>query len=240
LALADIELKFCKGCMACVFKDCPCVIDDGIHLLVEEMRGADAIVFGSPVYVLGANGLVKIVQERLVRFGTISRDFAGKPALVVASAGVRGWEQFALPQLATTCLFLGMRVVDQFVGYGQGPGEIFWDEKALARAAEGGAALGRGETGYRGSPGACPACHFDLVSVNVDGTGCCQLCDLHGSWVKSDEAVTFQPHPQAEPRWSELRRRHHVYDVVLPSGPRFRSRITDIRNRLKSLDLASH
>ncbi len=226
--LADLQLGPCRGCMACVFKERDCVVDDRLHELLAAMRWADGFVFGSPAYVLGATGTIKNLQDRLIRFG-IHREFVGRSALVVAAAGVPGWEPFTLAQIALLPLFLGMRVVDQFVGYAQGPGEILDDTDALARATGGGAALALGETGFRGDGGACPVCHLDLVVRTGNDGGRCPLCDLTGTWGDDGRLI---PAPGAEPRWSEGSMRHHFADRILPSGPRFRERVREIRERV--------
>ncbi len=228
LRLADLALRPCTGCMACVFKGRDCRLEDDYPRVLEAMRWADAIALGSPTYVLGAAGVVKTLQDRLIRFG-VAREFVGKLGLSLAAAGVRTWEPYALPQISLTFLFLGMPLVDQFIGYGQGPGEIFWDPDSLTRATEAGAALGRGDRTYRGEGGACPVCHFDLVTARPNGQGHCPLCDLPGRWHQEGEALRFEPEPTAEPRWSEASVRHHFEGRVLPSGPRFKSRLPEIR-----------
>jgi multimeric flavodoxin WrbA len=234
LRLTDLDLGPCKGCMACVFKEVDCVQPDRLPELVEAWRWADAVVLGSPTYVLGATGAVKNLQDRFIRFG-IAREFVGKPGVAVAAAGVPGWEPFALAQLSLTFLFLGMPVVDQWVGYGQGPGEVLDDEAACRRAREAGRALARGETAYRGDPGACPVCHLDLVAGLGDGASRCTLCDLPGTWEDAgDGRRSFRPEPGAESRWSEASMRHHFVDRILPSGPRFKARIKEIRARVEA------
>lgn len=232
LRLPEFELRPCSGCMACVFKDCDCVLDDRFGEVLEALRWADGVVLGSPAYVLGATGQIKNFQDRLIRFGRV-REFAGKPGLAVAAAGVPGWEPFTLPQISLTFLFLGMPIVDQFVGYAQGPGEILDDVSACERATARGRALGRGEVAYLGSEGMCPVCRFDLVATLADGSGRCTLCDLPGRWTVTPEGRhRFDPSPGAEPRWSVGRLGFHFEERVLPSGPRFKARLKDIRRRV--------
>ncbi|MDW7711273.1 MAG: flavodoxin family protein [Deferrisomatales bacterium] len=232
--LTDLELRPCVGCMACVFKNLDCVQDDRLPELLQALRWADAVVLGSPTYVLGATAAVKNLQDRLIRFG-VSREFVGKPGVALAAAGVRGWEPFALSQVSLTFLFLGMPVVDQFVGYAQGPGEILDDEAACRRATEAGRALGRGETGYRGTGGACPVCRLDLVTEAGDGGARCVLCDLPGRWEGgAGGARWFRPVPGARPRWSEEVMRDHFVGRILPSGPRFKGRLREIRARVEA------
>ena len=230
LRLASLELKPCRGCMSCVFKDRDCVIGDRLAEFLEALRWADSLALGSPAYVLGANAPLKNLQDRLIRFG-IRREFVGKPGLALAAAGVPGWVPYSLPQVSLTFLFLGMPVVDQFVGFAQGPGEIFFDEGALARARRGGEALASGAADYLGEPGACPVCHFDLVTTRADGSAFCPLCDLPGRWGDAGGRPALLPEAGAEPRWSEASMREHFAGKILPSGPRFKARLGEIKER---------
>ena len=250
LHLADLELRPCTGCMRCVFGDRDCVIDDGYHDVLLAMRGADAIVLGSPAYLLGAATLVKLLHERLLRFVTSTREFVGRPGIAVAAAGRPGYEPFTLPQIATVFLSLGMPVVDQFLGYGQGPGEVLGEEPALNRATAAGAALASGDVAFRGDPGACPSCHFDLVTLKAGGRGRCPLCDLPGTWepgvasagtpavlgaAGAPAAPRFVADPDAQSRWAEDRVRRHFQESLLPSRDRFREHRNEIRARVDAL-----
>ena len=49
IALADYELKFCKGCLACQ-KTGKCVIKDGTEQILAKMNEADVIAFATPIY----------------------------------------------------------------------------------------------------------------------------------------------------------------------------------------------
>ncbi|MBI5444196.1 MAG: NAD(P)H-dependent oxidoreductase, partial [Deltaproteobacteria bacterium] len=217
----------------CAFHDRDCRLDDGLPELLAAMRQADAVVLGSPTYVLGATGVLKNLQDRLIRYGHV-REFLGKPGIALAAAGVPGWEPFALPQISQVFLFLGMPVVDQFVGYGQGPGEILLAPAALERAEEAGAALGRGEARFRGEPGACPVCRFDLVTLRPDGSAYCPLCDLPGSWVEAEGGFRFVPAAGARSRWSEGVLLEHFGKKILPSRARFKATTAEIRARLRA------
>lgn len=232
LRLTDLCLRRCNGCMVCVFKDRECALDEGLPVVVEAMRWADAVVLGSPTYLLGPTAAVKTLQERLLRPAALTRDFAGKPGVAIAAAGVRGCDPFVLPQLALTFLSLGMPVVDQFVGYGQGPGEVLWDAEALARAAAAGRALAHGASAYLGRQGACPSCHFDLVTLGEAGRGHCPLCDLPGTWHLGSGAPHFEADPGAQSRWTEESVRRHFEERLLPSRQRFLDQRSEIRARI--------
>ena len=233
LSAGELDLHPCTGCMSCVMRDRDCVLKDDLGQVLEALRWADAVVIGSPTYVLGVCAVARLLQERLLRLG-MSRELVGRPAVVVATAGVPGWTPYVLPQLALLPLFAGMPVVDQFIGFGQGPGEVLDDTAACDRALAAGAALAQGETAYRGDPGACPECHFDLVAPSKPGRGHCPFCALDGQWVGDDAGGRLEPDQGSKSRWSEDAMHHHFHEVVLPSGPRFRSRLKDLKGRTQA------
>jgi hypothetical protein len=213
-------------------KGIDCVQDDGFPELVKEVRGADGVVLGAPTYILNAAGSVHNMTTRFFRF-YYTRELENKLALPLSAAGRQEWANFALPQGSMWFLFSGMRIIDRVTGNGQGPGEVFYDETACQRALESGAAMARGETEFRGDPGTCPECHFDLVVTRLDGSAHCVLCGLPGQWVKKDEAVSFEPDPEKKSRFAPGEVVRHYEEGIFTSVERFQSRSKEIRERLK-------
>ena len=140
-----------------MIKQCDCVTDDQFPELLDAMRWADGVVLCSPIYVFCAAGSVQNMIPRFFHIG-YSGEMEGKLGLAIAAGGGPGVEAFALPQVSMLFHYLSMPVIDQFRGYGQGPGEVFDDESACRRALESGAAMARGEKAFRGETGACPFC----------------------------------------------------------------------------------
>jgi len=241
LRLTDLEIRQCTGCFACMLKSVDCVQDDHFPALLSAMRWADGVILGSPVYLLCSAGSIQTMIPRFFRMG-YTEEFKDKPGLALVAAGGPGWDTFAVPQVSLFFRFLGMPVLDHVVGHGQGPGEVFYDEKACIRAVEGGAGLARGETEFRGDPGTCPACHFDLVVTRPDGSAYCVLCDLFGQWVEEGGARRFEPVPGESSRMGPGEMRKHFEESILTSAERFRSRRQDIRERLKrfQVEIAAH
>ena len=62
--LCDLRITPCTACEGCSFNGI-CVYDDDVPALVERMKGADAIIFASPVYIDNVSGQMKIFFERL-------------------------------------------------------------------------------------------------------------------------------------------------------------------------------
>ncbi len=62
--LADYRITPCTACEACSFTG-TCVFGDDITALLSRMREADAIIFGSPVYIDNISGQMKVFFDRL-------------------------------------------------------------------------------------------------------------------------------------------------------------------------------
>ena len=58
------NISGCVACMACR-KDGICSIKDDMNDIIAEIKNADAVVFGSPVYMLQMTGQTKIFVDRL-------------------------------------------------------------------------------------------------------------------------------------------------------------------------------
>lgn len=227
LRVADLELKPCNGCMRCVFQGRDCVIPDRMSELYEALRWAEGYVFGAPTYVLLPNSVQKTIQDRLIQLSRAG-ELSGRPGMAVVTAGVAEWEGFALPLISMSLQFLGLTVVDRFVGRGQGPGEILDDKAALVRAERGGRAIARGEKAYLGEPGVCPLCELDLVTSKDGREFFCEVCSVKGTL----ENGRLKPNSGSLSRTSREMVAHHFNERVLPSGPRFKEKVKDYLARI--------
>lgn len=63
VTLQDKEIKFCKGCLACLKTDA-CVIKDDSNEIVEKMKNADVIAFATPIYYYDMSGQLKTLLDR--------------------------------------------------------------------------------------------------------------------------------------------------------------------------------
>jgi len=64
VAVRDLGLQFCTGCMYCQTHD-KCVLNDGMNALYSEIEHADVIVFATPVYYYAVSGQLKTFLDRL-------------------------------------------------------------------------------------------------------------------------------------------------------------------------------
>lgn len=64
IAVRDIDLKFCTGCLYCNSHD-KCVLNDGMNGLYKDFQNADVLVFATPVYYYSVCGQLKTLLDRL-------------------------------------------------------------------------------------------------------------------------------------------------------------------------------
>lgn len=61
--LAEKNLGFCKGCLACQ-KTKKCIIKDDANDIVEKMKHSDVIVWATPIYYYEMSGQMKTMIDR--------------------------------------------------------------------------------------------------------------------------------------------------------------------------------
>lgn len=65
--LSDLKITECDGCHRC-WQGRDCSKDDDMSALYATIAGADAFIFGTPVYWYGPTGLMKLFIDRFVYF----------------------------------------------------------------------------------------------------------------------------------------------------------------------------
>lgn len=74
LCLRDLDIQFCKGCLACQ-KLGHCAIPDGASAVMERIRTADVLVFASPVYYYSICGQLKTFLDRMNPIYAVGHQF---------------------------------------------------------------------------------------------------------------------------------------------------------------------
>lgn len=64
LTLAEKDIHFCTGCLACQ-RSHTCVINDDMSMIVDKVKYADVLVFATPVYYYNMSGQLKTMLDRL-------------------------------------------------------------------------------------------------------------------------------------------------------------------------------
>lgn len=61
--LAEKEIKFCRGCLACIRSN-KCILQDDMATMLPLLQEADAVAFASPVYYYSICGQLKTFLDR--------------------------------------------------------------------------------------------------------------------------------------------------------------------------------
>jgi multimeric flavodoxin WrbA len=117
----DREIKGCDACGAC-FRTGKCVIKDDMQSLYPMMNGADAIVFGSPVYFHGVTAQAKAIMDRTFCY-LFDHGLKGKVGASVLALRRLGAGQTRV-HLYGWFLTHGMVPVRGAIGYGREKGDV--------------------------------------------------------------------------------------------------------------------
>ncbi len=87
LFLVDYELKHCLGCRACMDRgEDKCPLKDDLTKIKAKIDEADAVIFGSPVYIDNVSSMMKALIDRLA-YICHRQEFYKKFALVYSTSG---------------------------------------------------------------------------------------------------------------------------------------------------------
>lgn len=117
ISLAEKDIKFCKGCLACQ-KLGKCVIKDDVNDIMQKVLNADVVCWATPIYYYEMSGQMKTLIDRMNAMYPLDYKFRDVYLLTTAAedeeetprraeAGLTGWiDCYPKSQLAGT-LFCG-------------------------------------------------------------------------------------------------------------------------------------
>ncbi len=133
IRLAGKEIKPCDGCLSCR-KTKRCHIEDDFDAVFEEMKKADGIILGTPVYFGSATPIIKALIDRAgyvsISLGRVFENKVGAPIAVARRAG----QCFTFSQLLFFYLHQGMIVPGSTywnIAFGREKGEVLKDKEGL-------------------------------------------------------------------------------------------------------------
>lgn len=189
IRLADLKLELCRGCYVCLAPSKQCPLDDDLYYLVEKIKSADGIILSAPCYTLGPAAVTKLIGDRTIALAQFIEEFWSKPCVVIATAGIDGWEGYTLTALNATARFLGFDLKDSHMFIGALPGEGISKAGALSRAREMGQAL-FGQARQAGA-GECPTCWSEIWKFPEPATAICSICGQTASLVAGEKGIKW-------------------------------------------------
>jgi len=246
IRLPDFHLLPCKGCLACVLKGEPCRLADDMHALWSHFQWADGIILSAPTYFLGPAGIIKLLIDRLFEYSLQLGKIKQRPGAIIATAGLREWDPFTLPMLSMLAGILQLNLVDRFVAYRPGPGEVLLDNETMSRSKKIGAAIAHQiqhpshTIQLFTSTNACIQCGTPFFKLLENNQVECQLCQAHGSLHQDGKNVTISWTDRVvKNRWSPEALAEHFSEWVLRTGPVYQQHREEIRKRIQQYqDLA--
>lgn len=101
ISLAEKDIKFCKGCLACQ-KLGKCVIKDDVNDIMQKVLNADVVCWATPIYYYEMSGQMKTLLDRMNPMYPM--DYAFRDIYMIATAaeeeesafekaynGLQGW-----------------------------------------------------------------------------------------------------------------------------------------------------
>ena len=145
--LYDYRIEPCLGCLSDEQLACryPCVIEDDMKQLYDEILEADGFIIATPIYWYAPSGVTKNFIDRLTAFENMifieGRSLLeGKVAGLIAVGNDVGAIQL-LSTLGTTLNTMGMLLPPWSVAYYSEKGEVLENEQAVLDALNVGRAL---------------------------------------------------------------------------------------------------
>lgn len=101
--VAGKKIAGCLGCQYCFTHEGTCVQKDGMADVIESLKGADMVVFASPIYWFDITAQEKAAIDRLYAFGATGFPFT-KTALLLDSHS-EGVYDAAIAMYKSTCAY---------------------------------------------------------------------------------------------------------------------------------------
>jgi len=234
--LKNFDVKQCRGCLQCVFKNENCKIDDDLYRLMDIIQEADKLLLIAPVYVLSIPGKLKLLIDRFLSFSKYREDGYGKHAMSVGIAALSDWHQFHLPLMNLSLLAMGCRIVNSLMFYGAGPGEVLLGDtiKEFPNVIHD-FVVYRDQCFTTQISDHCPVDFSRLFERIEDDYYRCPICLTPAK--KVDNGYYFDAQDLSNHRWTKQKIREHYVDWILKTKPRFKSMLREILRHKHELNL---
>ena len=121
ILVVDKNISPCDACGACE-ENGICKIKDDMQMIYQQLKSADGIIFGTPVYFINVSAQAKAIIDRTYAF-LRTRELRGKVAAALVVARRVGAGQ-VLSILYSYFTIHRMLIAGGGIGYGRGKGEV--------------------------------------------------------------------------------------------------------------------
>ena len=204
LRLSDLRIDRCKACYACLPQGKDCILQDDLNFFLSRIREADKVIIAAPVYYLGQQTTLKLINDRMIAIQNDSSEyFKNKQCVIVIPHTVPDWEGYAREATMHLARFLGMNVTGTLVVNKTLPGDVL-DEDSLTKIRRLAISLVDNSTVDFCDPelAYCPSCDSSLLQVRRSGGWRCVICGSVGGWQVHDGEFLLSVSPSELKRFS--------------------------------------
>ncbi len=235
--LKNFEIEQCRGCLNCISKKQRCQIDDDLYRFLDIVKEADAMLLIAPVYILTIPGKLKMLLDRYLAISGYLEIQSTGPAVSIGVAALPEWHQLQLPLMNMFLLSLGRRVVDSFIVYGAGPGEVLLTDSIgdIQTVVE--QLVTYEDKEYESQVRkSCPI-DFGTFFEHIEGKRYrCPICLTPARL--TEEGYYFDAADLNNHRWTEKKLQDHFENWIKQTRPRFKSMLKRIMAKKRELGLA--
>ncbi|WP_366921830.1 flavodoxin family protein [Metallumcola ferriviriculae] len=227
--LDELDIRICRGCLACAFKGA-CVQKDDMTELISKMLKADGLVIAAPTYLFSPSGIIKTMIDRALMMSSYLDEVdISRPAVSITVAGNKLWNPLGVEFLNQFCFAFGFSVIDYLEAYAPGPGEVTLNDDSMVSAEQLGVKLLDPEAKRRQPDGyQCPVCFSRCVRISDKDNAQCAFC-LTESSIKEDRLEVKE---NQESFWTPDHRKRHLAEWIFVTKDRFMENRQQIKENL--------
>lgn len=241
IRLNDLRIDRCKGCYACLPAEKECVIKDDFNFFLDHIRAADKIILAAPVYWLGQQTSLKLINDRMIAIQNNSAEyFTGKQCVIVIPHSIKEWEGYAREATMHFARFLGLNVTGTLLVHETLPGDVV-NQKTLDSIRKLAMSLVDQSIVDFKDPDTvyCPDCDSSLLQIFHQGKWRCPMCAAHGEWSIHNGSFALSWQPGEHRRYTQEGMVEHgrLLDQIKQEFIRKKDSVVTAQNQYRSMDL---
>lgn len=242
LQLNDLRIERCKACYACLPSDKRCIIQDDLNFFLDAIKAADKVIIAAPVYYLGQQTSLKLINDRMISLQTKSAEyFTGKQCVIAVPHTVPDWEGYAREATMHFARFLGLTVTGVAVINAELPGDAVQDEASLDVIRKLAQSLVDHSVVDLADPDKayCPDCGSSLLQIFHQGKWRCVMCAASGQWTAGNGRFALDMEPAHHRRYTMEGMDEHgvILNEVKANYISRRAEVGEVQKRYRLMDI---
>lgn len=240
IRLSDLKIDQCKACYACLPQGKNCVLQDDLNFFLSRLREADKVIIAAPVYYLGQQTALKLINDRMIAIQNDSKEyFKNKQCVIVIPHTVKDWEGYAREATIHFARFIGLHVTGTMVVNKTLPGDVVEEDLLTKIRKMAHSLVDHSIVDYRDQALTyCPDCDSSLLQIQRQGNWRCVMCGSVGKWQVKDGEFVINAVPAAMQRFSleGMEEHGHILTEVKEEYIRRRKEVAAAQNLYREIN----